>query len=242
MSQENAKVALITGAYRGIGFELCRQLAQKGLRVVLTARDSQKGEAAAKTLQQEGLDVAFQQLDVTNPTTIDQTYDWLLKQYGRLDYLVNNAGILADAKRHPPEDKGASIFKAQIETIRESMEVNVYGAIRMAQKFVPLMIKNGFGRIINISSGMGQLSEMEGGWPGYRISKTGLNAVTRILADELSDTPVTVVSICPGWVKTEMGGKDAELEVDKAVGHIVRTLLDDRQSGVFLRFGEKLDW
>jgi NAD(P)-dependent dehydrogenase (short-subunit alcohol dehydrogenase family) len=122
------------------------------------------------------------------------------------------------------------------------MEVNVYGAIRTAQKFVPLMLKNKFGRIINVSSGMGQLSEMNGGWPGYRISKTGLNAVTRILADELSGLPVTVASICPGWVKTDMGGADAELAVSEAVGHIARTLLNDQRSGVFLRFGDPIEW
>jgi NAD(P)-dependent dehydrogenase (short-subunit alcohol dehydrogenase family) len=122
------------------------------------------------------------------------------------------------------------------------MEVNTYGAIRMAQRFVPLMLKNGFGRIMNISSGMGQLSEMNGGWPGYRISKTGLNAVTRILADELLETPITVVSICPGWVKTDLGGKDAELEASEAVKSVVQSLLKDRQTGVFLRFGERIDW
>lgn len=242
MTQTAKKVALITGANKGIGFELCKQLGRKDLRVVLTARDPNKGEAAAKRLQAEGLDVVFHQLDVTEPSSIERAYDWLIKREGRLDYLVNNAGILADSAKSSPDGQGASIFKAKIDTLRESMEVNTYGAIRMAQKFVPLMLKNNFGRIINVSSGMGQLSEMNGGYPAYRISKTSLNAVTRILADELSNSPVTVVSICPGWVKTDMGGPNAELDVSDAVTSIVQTLLEDTRTGVFLRHGEILNW
>lgn len=241
MFQKNAKVALITGASKGIGFELGRQLAQIGLRVILTARDLKQGEAAVEILRKEGCNVSFFQVDVTDQDTIDRVYDWVFKEFGRLDYLVNNAGMRADSVRNNLGKK-SSILNLKIEILRASMEVNSYGALRMIQKFVPLMLKNGFGRIVNVASGSGQLSEMGVGMPGYRISKTGLNAITRIVANELSGSSVTVVSLCPGWVKTDMGGMNAKLEVSEAVKYMVRTLLDDRQNGVFLRFGERIEW
>ena len=177
------KVAVVTGANRGIGFETCRQLAKHGMKVVLAARDEAKGRAAAERLRNEDLDVDFAPLDVSDDGSVQGFARHIKKSFGRVDVLVNNAGIMIDGNEEV--GSGASgVMQAKIETLRRTMEVNVYGALRVTQALLPLMPKEG-ARIINVSSGMGQLAEMNGGWPGYRISKTGLNALTRIFADEL---------------------------------------------------------
>ncbi len=236
------RVILVSGANKGIGFELCRQFAQKGLSVILTARDSDRGNAAVNRLKKESLTTIFCPLDVSDDSSVDQCFQFVKEKFGRLDYLVNNAGVLFDSMSNPQNHGSASILKTNLDVIRKSIEINTFGAIRMAQHFAPLMLNNKFGRIINISSGMAQLSEMNGGWPGYRISKVALNAVTRMLADELSSTPITVVSVCPGWVKTDMGGPQAEIPVQEAAEHIVRTMLEFNNTGEFVRFNKQIDW
>jgi NAD(P)-dependent dehydrogenase (short-subunit alcohol dehydrogenase family) len=156
-----------------------------------------------------------------------------------LDCLVNNAGIFPDPE---PGSPGTSIFDADLDTIRRGLETNALGAIRVCQALIPLM--KGRGRVVNVSSGMGQLSEMNGCCPAYRLSKTALNAVTRILADELRGTGVKVNSVCPGWVRTEMGGPDATLTVEEGARGIVwaATLPEDGPSGGFFRHGEPIAW
>ena len=168
----------------------------------------------------------------------------MVGEFGRLDVLVNNAGILLDPPRHPPDAEGASIFNTKLDTIRGSLEANTFGALRLAQKFVPLMVKNGYGRVVNLSSGMGQLSDMNGGWPGYRISKVALNAVTRIFADETKGTNILVNSVCPGWVRTDMGGQEAELSPAEGADTIVwaATLPEGGPTGGFFRERERIDW
>lgn len=211
--------ALVTGANRGIGFEVARELAKQGIETILGCRDLAKGEAAVKKLAAEKLGVHLLELDVTNQRTIDAAYDWIVKKFGRLDILINNAGILIDKTKE--DEDFADTFSADAETIRASLETNTLGPFRMCQKFVPLMMKNGYGRVVNLSSRMGQLSEMNGGWPGYRISKTALNAVTRIFSEEAVGTNVLVNSVCPGWVKTDMGGPDAERTTEEAADTIL---------------------
>lgn len=244
MVSTNKQVALVTGANKGIGFEVCRQLAKSGVQVILGARDAKKGSAAAETLRSEGLPVFFQKLDVTSTEDIGTVYDFIVSKFGRIDILVNNAGVLLDPPRHPPDAEGASVFNAKLDTIRGSLETNTFGAFLLCQKFVPLMLKNGYGRVVNLSSGMGQLADMNGGWPGYRISKVALNAVTRIFADETAGSNVLINSVCPGWVKTDMGGQEADRSSAEAAGGILwlATLPDGGPTGGFYRDKESIEW
>lgn len=238
---DSMQVAVVTGANRGLGFETCRQLAQRAIKVVLTSRSAEQGQTAVMQLRQEGLDVALQTLDVTNMTAAARLADDIRKEFGRLDILVNNAGVFFDP--YDPTDPGpASIFNADIDTIRQTLEVNTYGALRLAQSLIPLM--NGRGRVVNVSSGMGQLSDMNGCCPAYRLSKTALNAITRILADELKDTGIKINSVCPGWVRTDMGGANAELSVAEGAAGIVwaACLPDDGPSGGFFRHKQPIPW
>jgi len=235
----NLPVAVVTGAYRGLGLEACRQLAERGYRVVLTARREVEGRTAVEGLAGRGLDVRFHPLDVTDPASVRELTDYLRNELGRIDCLVNNAGIFPDPA---PGSERASIFRADLDTVRRALETNTLGALLVCQALIPLM--GGKGRVVNVSSGMGQLSEMNGGCPGYRLSKTALNAVTRILADELRDTGVKVNAVCPGWVRTEMGGPDATLTVEEGARGIVwaATLPDEGPSGGFFRHGEPIAW
>ncbi|MBD2258548.1 SDR family oxidoreductase [Pseudanabaena sp. FACHB-2040] len=231
------RVALVTGANRGIGFETTRQLAKQGIKVVLGSRDPKKGEAAAEKLRQEGLDVVAHQLSVTDSGGIKILAELLESEFGRVDILVNNAGILPDAH-------DGSILSIDVGPIREAMETNAYAPILLAQSFVPLMKQQGYGRIVNVSSGMGQLSDMGGGHTAYRLSKVSLNAITRILANELEGTNIKVNSVCPGWVKTDMGGTGATRSPEQGADTVVwlATLPDDAPSGLFWRDRSPIPW
>ncbi|MCP4407002.1 MAG: SDR family NAD(P)-dependent oxidoreductase [Gammaproteobacteria bacterium] len=236
----NKSVAVVTGAYRGLGYETARQLAKLGYRVILTARKGAAGRAAAEILQREALDVSFYPLEVTSGASIQQLADFIRTEHGRLDVLVNNAGIFPDPS--PWEDGSSTIFDADLETIRAGFETNTLGPLHLCRMLIPLM--NNHGRVVNVSSGMGQLSEMNGCCPGYRLSKTALNAVTRIFADELKDTGIKVNAVCPGWVRTDMGGQEAPLSTEEGVRGITwaATLPDDGPNGGFFRHGEPIAW
>ena len=159
--------------------------------------------------------------------------------FGRLDVLINNAGIFPD----PTPGKGQdSVFDARLETVRRGLETNTVAPLRLCQILIPLM--QGKGRVVNVSSGMGQLSEMNGCCPGYRLSKTALNAVTRIFAEEMRQTGVKVNSVCPGWVRTDMGGPGANLSVEEGTAGILwaATLPEDGPSGGFFRNCEPIPW
>lgn len=233
------KSALVTGANRGIGLETCRQLGLRGFRVILTARRAKAGEKAAAELRSEGIDVEVRQLDVTDPESIDACARSLDTDPGRLDVLVNNAGIMLDSSK-----TGASIFQVDTGLVRDTFETNTLGPLMVTKALVPLMQKNSYGRIVNVSSGMGQLSEMDGGYPGYRISKTALNAVTVILARELEGTNIKVNSVCPGWVRTDMGGDKAPRSPAEGADTVVwlATLPDDGPSGQFFRDRKPISW
>lgn len=232
-----AKIAVVTGGNRGIGFETCRQLAKLGLQVVLTSRDAEKGDRAAQTLSQEGLTVIPHPLIVTEPESVTQLVDFVQAKFGRVDVLVNNAGIYLDRDE-------SSVFEAEIDTIRETLETNTYAPLRLAQAIVPLMQSQNYGRIVNVSSGMGQLTDMGGGSVGYRLSKTALNAVTRILAAELQGTNILVNSVCPGWVQTDMGGVGATRSPAQGAETIVwlATLSDNGATGGFFRDRQPIAW
>lgn len=232
-------VAIVTGAYRGLGRETCRQLAGRGYTVILTARREPEGGAAARELQGAGLDVRFHPLDVTDEQSVRTLARFARDSFGRIDVLVNNAGIFPAGT---PGAGGDSAFDADLDGVRRGFETNTIGPLRLCQALIPLM--QGKGRVVNVSSGMGQLSDMNGCCPGYRLSKTALNAVTRIFADELKDTGVKINSVCPGWVHTDMGGPEAPLDVEEGARGIVwaATLPDDGPSGGFFRHGERIDW
>lgn len=230
------RVALVTGANRGIGFETSRQLAQQGIQVILGSRSPEKGETAASKLRQEGLKVVAHQLSVTDEDGIQSLAQLVENQFGRLDILVNNAGIMPDT--------GSGILNNAIKPVREALETNTFGPLLLTQAFMPLMKKHGYGRIVNVSSGMGQLEEMGGGYAAYRISKTALNAVTRIFASELAGTNIKVNSVCPGWVQTDMGGAGAPRTLQQGADTIVwlATLPDGGPSGGFWRDRTPIPW
>jgi len=241
---EELKVAVVTGANRGIGFEICRQLAKlDDLEVVLTARDKDKGFKACERLHKEELPVRFCQLDVTHAASIIGLREFLESEFGRCDILVNNAGVFPDAKSAGGE-RWPSAFDTPIARMREAMETNVYGPMLLCQALVPLMKKNGYGRIVNLSSGMGQLAHMNGHCPAYRVSKTSINALTRILSDELKNENILVNSMCPGWVKTEMGGAGATRELEEGADTAVwlATLGDNGPRGGFFRDRKPFEW
>jgi NAD(P)-dependent dehydrogenase (short-subunit alcohol dehydrogenase family) len=238
MGSQN-KVAVVTGANRGLGFEASRQLAKQGYHVILTSRNEEKGQKATQTLKDEGLKITFHQLDVTSDESCQKLATFIEKEFGKLDVLINNAGILIDGK-----DQGESIFNADIETLKETMETNLYGVFRVTKALVPLMKKQRYGRIVNVSSGMGQLIQMDGGYPGYRLSKTALNALTRMLANELQIHNILVNCVCPGWVKTEMGGSAAPRTPEQGVETMIwlATLPDGSATGNFFRDHQPIAW
>jgi len=230
------KIAIVTGANRGIGFEICRQLARRGIHVILTSRNEARGKAACQKLEAEGLGVRFHQLDVTDHESIHRLRDFIRDEYGRLGILVNNAGVYVD--------EGVSAFQVDLDTVRETMETNVYGPLLLCQTLVPLMKRQGCGRVVNVSSGMGQLADVGGGDLAYRMSKTCLNALTRIMAAELRGKNILVNAMAPGWVRTDMGGPKAPRSVEEGAETAIwlATLPDDGPQGGFFHDRREIAW
>jgi len=240
-----AKTAVVTGANRGMGLESSRQLAKLGYRVILTSRDRDKGSAAVEKLKSQGLDVAYYPLDVTLEGSVAKLADYIRNNYEKLDVLISNAGIgldYYDGNNDGDDPNACSVFRTRISTLVKTLETNTFGPLMVSQALIPLM--KGEGRVVNVSSGMGQLSTMDSRGPTYRISKTALNAVTRILADEMKDTKVKVNCLCPGWVRTDMGGPQADRSVEEGVETIVwlATLPDDGPTGRYFRDKQVIDW
>jgi len=227
------KIAIVTGGNRGIGFEICRQLARMGIKVILTARDEGKGKDAVRKLQYEGLDVVFYSLDVTDEQSIKRLAGWVERTFNRIDILINNAAINID------ED--CTALKADINKIKETMETNVYGPLRLCQALLPIMRKNNFGRIVNVSSGAGALNEMTTGSPGYRISKTALNVITKLLGNELVATNITVNSLCPGRVRTDMN-PNGERSVEQGADTAIWLADENVETGKFFRDRKEIPW
>jgi len=233
---ESGLVALVSGGNRGIGRDVVRQLGERGITVVLGSRDLKRGEEVAAELEAKGLRIVAKQLDIRDEASVERVARELEEEFGRVDILVNNAGI-TDPWRGTAED-------ANIDAVKDVLETNLFGAWRLAKAVIPLMRRNGYGRIVNLSSGMGQLSDMRGHSPGYRVSKTGLNALTRMLASELAGENILVNSVCPGWVRTDMGGPGARRSVEEGADTPVwlATLPDGGPSGGFFRDRKPIPW
>jgi NAD(P)-dependent dehydrogenase (short-subunit alcohol dehydrogenase family) len=226
------RIAVVTGGNRGIGLEICRQLAQAGMHVVLTARDEAKGKAAAKKLGVES-----HQLDVDSDESVKAFVRWIKDTHGRCDVLVNNAGVMLDPR-------GSRVLDSKIETYRDTLETNLLGPLRMIQAIAPLMKNQGYGRIVNMSSGQGQLSDMGVGTPAYRVSKTALNALTRTTAADLHGTGILVNAMCPGWVRTDMGGSGAPRSVEQGADTALwlATLPEKGPTGGYFRDRKPIPW
>ena len=240
MTNAKGKVAVVTGGNKGIGLETCRQLAKQGYTVFLGARDPRKGEASAKTLASEGLDVRPLALDVDSDDGVAKAADAVSKAVGSVHALVNCAGVFLDGATNTSSTLGT----ANLEQVRATLETNTYGPLRTLRAFGPLLEKSGEGRVVNVSSGMGQLSDMGGGSIAYRLSKVSLNALTRIAHAEIGAKGVLVNSVCPGWVKTDMGGTNAERDVSQGASGVVwaATLPKGGPSGGFFRDGKPIAW
>jgi NAD(P)-dependent dehydrogenase (short-subunit alcohol dehydrogenase family) len=229
------KTALVTGGNRGIGLEVCRQLAAAGHRVVLAARDRHKGEAAARGLGDLAARVTVVALDVADEASIRRA-ERTVRDIAPIDVLVNNAAILLG------EDD--SILETSWADLTATFTTNVIGAVRVAQAFVPGMVERGYGRVVNVSSMAGQLSSMRTYAPAYSMSKAALNAFTRQLAAATRGTGVLVNSACPGWVRTDMGGSSAPRSVAEGADTIVwlATLPPSGPTGGFFADRKKIDW
>jgi len=243
---EAKKVALITGANRGLGLDTARKLGQQGITVLVAARDLAKSEATAAALKKEGIDAKAIKLDVNNPADYAAAAKSIEKDFGVLDILVNNAGIFLD-NRGPNETSTTSE-----DVLRKTFDTNFFAVVSLTQALLPLLRKSNAGRIVNLSSILGSLTlhATKGSYVydaktfAYNASKAALNAFTIHLAHELANTKIKVNSAHPGWVKTEMGGEGAMLEIEDGVKTSVQlaTLPEDGPTGGYFHMGESLPW
>jgi NAD(P)-dependent dehydrogenase (short-subunit alcohol dehydrogenase family) len=223
-------ISLVTGANRGIGREVCRQLTELGHTVILTARDARAAAAAARAVRAEPLT-----LDVTDPAGAARAARWAQDRYGRLDVLINNAAITYDTWQRA--------VTADLAVVRAAAETNLYGPWLMVQEFLPLLRRSDHPRIVNVSSEAASLASMGGGTPAYTASKAALNALTRMLADELRRDKILVNAVCPGWVATDMGGPGGRPVAEGAASVVwAATLPDSGPTGGFFRDGQPLPW
>ena len=240
------RIALITGANKGIGLETARQLGKQDITVLLGARDSKKGNAATEGLRKDGIDAHSIVIDVSNPESIRKDANQVERDFGRLDILVNNAGVMTD-------ERTKKVSEQSLETWRETFATNLFGLIATTNAFLPLLRKSEAGRIVNLSSILGSIEfHAKPGspiyeskdTPAYNVSKAAVNAYTVQLAHELKDTKIKVNAAHPGWVKTDMGGEDAVMEIEDGAKTSVAlaTLGADGPNGAYLHMGEPLPW
>jgi NAD(P)-dependent dehydrogenase (short-subunit alcohol dehydrogenase family) len=247
------KIAFITGANRGIGLETARGLGEQGVTVLLGARDAAKGEQAAAELRAQGIaNVEAVQFDVNNPEDHQRLAALLEARFGRLDILVNNAGILSEDVDFTTPGGFNNTSTVSQDSLRTTFDTNFFAVVALTQTLLPLLRKSPAGRIVNLSSILGSLAlHIDPASPiygskafAYNASKTALNAFTVHLAVELRDTPIKVNSAHPGWVKTDLGGATAPMEVSEGGKTSVQLALlpDDGPTGGFFHVGETLPW
>lgn len=244
MQTTTKRVALVTGANRGIGLAVASRLARLGLTVIIGARDEKNGKEAEKRLTDNGLDAHFTLLDVSNPTSIMAAIGRIDDVFGRLDVLVNNAGIMIDTE--------TGVLELSLGLLQKTLETNTFGPLLLSQGCVPLMQRHNYGRIVNLSSTLGAFSEIanpeskykELMSPAYRLSKIMLNGITALLAQELRDSNILVNSVCPGWVRTDLGGPRAPILPEEAADTPVwlATLPDDGPTGGFFHDHQPIPW
>jgi NAD(P)-dependent dehydrogenase (short-subunit alcohol dehydrogenase family) len=241
------KIALVTGANKGMGLGAARQLAQQQIKVLIGARDEQKGRLAAKSLQDEGLNAEFLLLDVTQEDSVKLAAQTVTQEQGRLDILINNAGI------NPEYPQGIFTFEQlPFDLLMQIYQTNVFGAFLTIREFLPLLRKSTAGRIVNVSSSVASLTGQSNpespyygvNTVGYNSSKTALNAITVQLAKQLVGTPIKVNSVCPGWVKTDMGTDAAPKTIEDGIRIIFKlaTIAEDQPSGGFFNEDGIIPW
>ena len=238
------RIALVTGANRGLGFEISRQLGLKGITIIAGTRQGADGASAVERLKGEGIEAHSVILDVTEQSTVDVLQQLLEVQFGGIDILVNNSGVLIDGGIAPSELDG--------EILRCTFETNVFGAFAVTQALLPLIRRSSFGRIVNMSSSLGSLASIgdpnspffEVVCPAYQVSKAALNALTVVFAKELKDTSVKVNSACPGWVRTGLGTERAPRSVEEGADTPVwlATLPADGPTGGFFNSRRPTPW
>lgn len=233
---KDIKVALVTGGNRGIGYELVKQLALKGFKVILASRDPEMGHEAAQKLKESNLDVSFLVMDVDNQESIRQAAITVNEQYERLDVLINNAGVYLD--------ENEKLLTIEPSILEGTMTTNFFGAYHVIRSFIPIMEKHGYGRIINVSSEYGAIGEMSyQGVGAYKLSKLALNGLTQLLAAEINGD-IKINAVCPGWVSTNMGGPSAPRTPKQAADSILwlATIGPEGPSGRFFRDGKQIPW
>jgi len=229
------KIALVTGANQGIGFELCRQLANLGCEVILTSRNITKGTSSVKKLREENIDVIYHSLDIADFKSVVQIYNYISDEFHRLDILINNAGIYIDSEY---------IDNISSNKIIETLTTNAFGPLYTCQQFIPLMQKNNFGRVVNISSGMGVIQAMNYDGPAYRISKATLNAITVMFSKRNSNKNVLINAVCPGPVRTNMSSP----KINKTPSDVCPFIIDVCRlpngsfSGYLFKDSEIINW
>jgi NAD(P)-dependent dehydrogenase (short-subunit alcohol dehydrogenase family) len=230
------RVALVTGANRGMGLETCRQLLARGLRVVLAGRDEGAAERARRSLGDASRNAMAVRVDVTDPESIEAAHRTVVERFGGVDVLVNNAAVLLL--------ENADVLSIPADAFRQTFETNLFGAIEVCRAVVPTMAERGYGRVVNVSSGAGQLASMSTYAPAYSMSKAALNAFTRILAASYRDRGVLANAVDPGWVRTDMGGPSAPRSLEQGVETTVwlATLPSDGPSGGFFHDRRKIAW
>ncbi|MBF0595278.1 MAG: SDR family oxidoreductase [Candidatus Omnitrophica bacterium] len=239
------RVAVVTGGNRGLGWEIVRQLAEKDICVVLAGRNREKGLMAAGEFERQELAVRYAELDVTSAASIQALGDFVEKTFGRCDILVNNAGIFPDVWEYSVDDPLG--LHMPIDRARLAMETNAYAPLLLCELFIPLMKKNNYGRIVNMSSDLAQLTRLQdssGKYLAYRMSKVALNMVTRVFAAETAGTNMLINSCTPGWCRTDMGGAGAPRTAGQGADTPVwlATLPDGGPTGGFFKDRQPIDW
>ncbi|MDF3822266.1 SDR family NAD(P)-dependent oxidoreductase [Leptospira sp. 96542] len=234
MKIPTGQIALVTGANRGIGKQVAIELAKLGVYVLIGSRNPDDAEDCLEEVSKLGKGEILT-IDVSKEQSLNTACDTILGSFKKLDILVNNAGIFVDSGK---------FLDSTVEDIQRTLAVNLYGPFRLIQMFLPLMMDKSYGRIVNVSSGMGQLSDMGSGYPAYRISKTAINALTCMTNVEAAGFNIKINSVCPGWVKTDMGGASATRSVEQGAETIVwaATLPNNGPTGKFFRDKKEISW